>query len=59
MEAWEMRIKGFGSTVLHGEVPAGAVRRTAAVSQVTEGAAVIACKRLMWEGEPGGQGSAA
>lgn len=54
-----MRIKGFGSTVLHGEVPAGAVRRTAAVSQVTEGAAVIACKRLMWEGEPGGQGSAA
>lgn len=50
MEAWEMRSKGFGSTELYREVPARAVRRAAAVSQVTEGAAVIACKRLMWEG---------
>lgn len=50
MEAWEMGSKRFGTTVLQGEVPARAVRRAAAVSQVTEGAAVIACKRLMWEG---------
>lgn len=32
------------------EIPAGAVRRTAAVGQVTVGAAVIRCKRLMREG---------
>ena len=47
---WEMGSKGFGTTVLQGEVPARAVRRAAAVSQVTEGAAVIAYKRLMGEG---------
>lgn len=49
VKGWEMGSKWFRSTC-SGEVPAGAVRRTAAVSQVTVGAAVIGCKRLMGEG---------
>lgn len=41
-----MGSKGFRSTC-SGEVPAGAIRRTAAMGQVTVGAAVIGCKRLI------------